>query len=45
MNDKESALELLGRHMGSWINKLEIPGIQTEKSKLDDMIGQMQESK
>ncbi len=45
MNDKESALELLGRHMGSWINKLEISGIQTEKSKLDDMIGQMQESK
>lgn len=41
MNDKRAALELLGRHLGSWNDKLEVSGIQAEQSKLEDMIQQM----
>lgn len=39
--DKKGALELLGRHLGMWNDKLEVSGIQAEQSKLEDMIQQM----
>lgn len=42
LNDKEKALELLGRHLGMFKDKLEVSGIlETEKTKLDDLIQQM----
>lgn len=42
MNDKEKALELLGRHLGMFRDKLELSGgLDTEKTKLDDLIQQM----
>lgn len=42
LNDKEKALELIGRHLGMFKDKLELSGgLDTEKSKLDDLIGQM----
>ncbi len=39
--DKKGALELLGRHLGMWNDKLEVSGMQAEQSKLDDLIRQM----
>ena len=39
--DKKGALELLGRHLGMWNDKLEIASIEMAQSKLDDLIGQM----
>lgn len=41
MNDKKAALELLGRHLGMWNDKLEVSGLREEQSKLDDLIQQM----
>lgn len=41
LNDKEKALELLGRHLGMWNDKLQVSGMEEEKSKLDDLISQM----
>lgn len=42
MADKIKALELLGKHLGMFKDKLELSGsLDTEKSKLDDLIGQM----
>ena len=41
MNDKKGALELLGRHLGMWNDKLEVSGLEAERSKLDDLIQQM----
>jgi phage terminase small subunit len=42
LNDKGKALELIGRHLGMWKDKMEISGtLETEKTKLDDMIKQM----
>ena len=42
LNDKEKALELLGRHLGMFMDKLEVSGtLETEKTKLDDLIQQM----
>ena len=41
LNDKEKALELLGRHLGMWNDKLQVSGLETEKSKLDDILKQM----
>lgn len=42
LNDKGKALELIGRHLGMWKDKLEVSGtLETEKTKLDDMIKQM----
>lgn len=42
LNDKTKALELLGRHLGMFKDKLDISGaLDTEKSKLDDLIAQM----
>lgn len=42
MADKIKALELLGKHLGMFKDKLELSGsLDTEKSKLDDLIEQM----
>lgn len=42
LNDKEKALELLGRHLGMFKDKMELSGtLETEKTKLDDLIKQM----
>ena len=41
LNDKEKALELLGRHLGMFKDKLEVSGLESEQSKLDDLIRQM----
>lgn len=42
MADKIKALELLGKHMGMFKDKLEISGgLDSEKSKLDELIRQM----
>ena len=40
-HDKIRAIELLGRHLGMWSDKLEITGMESEKSKLEDLIQQM----
>lgn len=39
--DKVKALELLGRHLGLFKDKVEVSGIEGEMSKLDDLIKQM----
>lgn len=42
LNDKEKALELLGKHLGMFRDKLEVSGtLETEKTKLDDLLQQM----
>ena len=42
LNDKEKALELLGRHLGMFKDRVELSGgLDTEKTKLDDLIQQM----
>lgn len=41
LNDKEKALELLGRHLGMFKDKLEVSGLDEEKNKLDDILQQM----
>lgn len=42
MADKLKALELLGKHLGMFKDGIELSGgLDTEKSKLDDLIGQM----
>lgn len=42
MADKLKALELLGRHLGMFKDKVELSGaLKTEKTKLDDLIQQM----
>ena len=42
MADKLKALEMLGRHMGMFKDKLELSGgLDTEKTKLDDLLQQM----
>lgn len=41
MADKIKALELLGRHLGMWNDKLQVSGIKEEQAKLDDLIRQM----
>ena len=42
MADKLKALELLGKHLGMFKARIELSGgLDTEKSKLDDLIGQM----
>lgn len=46
LNDKEKALELLGRHLGMFKDKVELSGsLETEKTKLDDLIQQMRQKK
>ena len=39
--DKVRALELLGRHLGMFKDKVEITGLSEEKSKLDSIIEQL----
>ena len=41
LNDKLKALELLGRHLGMFKDKVEVSGIDEEKKKLDDILRQM----
>lgn len=41
LNDKEKALELLGRHLGMFKDKVEVSGLDEEKSKLDALIKQL----
>ena len=42
MADKLKALEMLGRHLGMFKDKLELSGgLNTEKTKLDDLLQQM----
>ncbi len=42
MADKLRALEMLGRHLGMFKDKLELSGgLDTEKTKLDDLLQQM----
>lgn len=42
MADKLRALEMLGRHLGMFKDKLELSGgLYTEKTKLDDLLQQM----
>lgn len=41
LNDKEKALELLGRHLGMFRDRLEVSGLEDEKKKLDDILEQM----
>ena len=42
MADKLKALELLGKHLGMFKDKVELSGtLETEKNKLDDLIWQM----
>lgn len=39
--DKIRALELLGRHLGMFKDRVEVSGLDDEKSKLDELIRQM----
>lgn len=41
LNDKMKALELLGKHLGMWKDKVELSGLDEEKSKLDNILSQM----
>ena len=41
LNDKEKALELLGRHLGMFKDKVEVSGLEYEKKKRDDILRQM----
>ena len=42
MADKIKALELLGKHLGMFEDKVKLSGtLETEKTKLDDLISQM----
>ena len=38
---KLKALELLGRHLGMFKDKIEVSGLQEEMSKLDDLVKQL----
>lgn len=41
MADKIKALELLGKHLGMFKDRVEVSGIDSEKTKLDDLITQL----
>ena len=41
MADKLKALELLGKHLGMFKDKIEVSGLQEEKTKLDNILQQM----
>ena len=41
LNDKEKALELLGRHLGMFKDRVKVSGLEEEKTKLSDLIRQM----
>jgi phage terminase small subunit len=40
LNDKEKALELLGRHLGMFKDRVEISGLEEEQSKLSELLMQ-----
>lgn len=40
LNDKEKALELLGRHLGMFKDKVEVSGLEDEQSKLSELLEQ-----
>ena len=46
LNDKEKALELLGRHLGMWNDKLDIktPAIDDSIKEMEAYLGQLKES-
>lgn len=39
--DKLKALEMLGRHLGMWNDKLQVSGMEEEKKKLGDILDQL----
>lgn len=39
--DKLKALDMLGRHLAMWNDKLQLSGMEEEKSKLDNLIKQL----
>lgn len=39
--DKRANLELLGKHLGMFKDRVEVSGLENEKSKLDNLIEQM----
>ena len=39
--DKLKALDMLGRHLAMWNDKLQLSGMEEEKSKLDSLIKQL----
>lgn len=41
LNDKLKALELLGRHLGMFRDKLEVSGMEEEQKKLADILQQL----
>ena len=41
LNNKEKALELLGRHLGMFKDKVEVSVLKEEQTKLDSLIKQM----
>ena len=41
LNDKEKALELLGRHLGMFKDRVEVSGLEEEKKKLGDILEQL----
>lgn len=41
MYDKTKALELLGRHLGMFKDKVEVSGLDEEKKKLEDILQQI----
>ena len=41
LNDKEKALELLGRHLGMFKDRMEVSGLEEEKKKLGDILDQL----
>lgn len=41
LNDKEKALELLGRHLGMFKDKVEVSSLEEEKKKLGDILEQL----
>ncbi len=45
LNDKLKALELLGKHLGMFTDKVEVNGsLKTETSKLDELVKQMNDT-
>ena len=41
LNDKEKALELLGRHLGMFKDRMEVSGLEEEKKKLGAILDQL----
>ena len=41
LNDKLKAIELIGRHLGMFKDKLEVAGLEDEKKKLADILEQL----